>query len=147
MSSPTLALTRATREAIERARADGADARVRCARAAGARDDDGTMRTTRETTTTTTTTTTTAWTPRAMWRPDVLCVMLDWVLALARVMARATVARAVEDARGVDARRTTRGDEDEDEDEEDEEDGTLDVGVFVTGWSSGIGRASALALA
>jgi NAD(P)-dependent dehydrogenase (short-subunit alcohol dehydrogenase family) len=124
---------------------------VRCARAAGARDDDGTMRTTRETTTrettTTTTTTTTAWTPRAMWRPDVLCVMLDWVLALARVMARATVARAVEDARGVDARRTTRGDEDEDEDEEDEEDGTLDVGVFVTGWSSGIGRASALALA
>ena len=40
MSSPTLALTRATREAIERARADGADARVRCARAAGARGDD-----------------------------------------------------------------------------------------------------------
>ena len=77
-----------------------------------------------------------------MWRPDVLCVMLDWAVALARVMARATRARVVEDARGGDARRTTR-----DEDEDEDEDETLDVGVFVTGWSSGIGRESALALA
>ena len=68
----------------------------------------------------------------------------------ARLGARAGARDGARDAwRGRSRTRAaaTRGERRDDEDEDEDEDETLDVGVFVTGWSSGIGRASALALA
>ena len=87
-------------------------------------------------------TTTTRWKPWIMWRVDVLIVMLDWLVTLVCVAFRARwcagrlTARAVveETRKRLDAR-AAEGDED------------VDDGVLITGWSSGLGRASAMELA
>ena len=84
----------------------------------------------------------TRWKPWIMWRVDVLIVMLDWLVTLVCVAFRArwcagrlTARATVEETRKrLDARAAER-----DED--------VDDGVLITGWSSGLGRASAMELA
>ena len=121
LDARSLALARA----IDRSR--GAETRVRrCARTAnastmGARTDGAT--TTR-------------------WRARAVRTLVDWAVTLVVTMVRAKRGGAC--GRGVGrgpARWLTRRAADADEDAE------LAVGALVTGWSSGLGRASALALA
>jgi len=84
----------------------------------------------------------TRWKPWIMWRMDVLVVMLDWLFTLLWVAFRArwcagrlTARAAVEETRKRLDERAAERDED------------VDDGVLMTGWSSGLGRASAMELA
>ena len=84
----------------------------------------------------------TTWTPGVMFRLDVLVVLFDWFLTLLWCALRARVrGRRVgvdEDARSPP--KWLRADDSNDDD-------IHAVGALVTGWSSGLGRASAIALA
>ena len=87
-------------------------------------------------------TTSTRWKPWIMWRVDVLIVMFDWLVTLVCVAFRArwcagrlTARAAAEETRKRLNARAAERDED------------VDDGVLITGWSSGLGRASAMELA
>lgn len=84
----------------------------------------------------------TTWTPGVMFRLDVLVVLFDWFLTMLWCALRARVrGRRVgvdEDAR--QPPKWLRADDSNDDD-------IYAVGALVTGWSSGLGRASAIALA
>lgn len=83
----------------------------------------------------------TTWTPTIMWRPRVLLVLVDWTVTLARTAFRARRLgwngwRRRRDA-AADSTRARRSASGEDASE---------TGALVTGWSSGLGRATALRL-
>lgn len=84
----------------------------------------------------------TRWKPWIMWRVDVLIVMLDWLVTLMCVAFRARWCCGRLTARAAEAETRKRLDARAAERDED-----VDDGVLITGWTSGLGRASAMELA
>ena len=150
-ASGTLALRARGRERVARARETATSARVR---RRGARDEGWRRETTREegrfddagddddddegegegddVTT---------WTPTVMWRARVVLVLIDWTVTLVRTVVRARRAggdggRRRRDGDGDDAatRRAVSRDD------------AVETSALVTGWSSGLGRATAMRL-
>ena len=146
-ASGTLALRARGRERVARARETATSARVR---RRGARDEGWRRETTREegrfddagddddegegddVTT---------WTPTVMWRARVVLVLIDWTVTLVRTVVRARRA-------GGDGRRRRRdGDGDDAATRRAaSRDDAVDTSALVTGWSSGLGRATAMRL-